>query len=343
MRTRMLFALLCGLLIAAPLATADEADDAFRDDHPERYTVQRGDTLWDISERFLDSPWLWPEIWHVNPDIDNPHLIYPGDVIRLVFVEGEPRLTVERGERTVRLSPEVREEELEPAISTIPMEAIRPFLNRSRVVDEGTLEDAAYIVAGEDERVMATRGDNVYVRQLPDDGSETFAIVRKGEPYIDPETERVLGYDATYLGDARLVHRGDPGTAQVTSSNREILSGDRLLETRAGAIRTRFQPRAPGDDVRGVIMDVMDGVSQIGQFDVVVLNRGAEHGLEDGHVLAIYKAGREVTDEVADETVTLPEERAGELIVFEVFDELSFGLVMRATRAINTMDLVRNP
>ena len=340
MRTRMLIALLCGLLFAVPAALAD---DAFRDDHPERYTVQRGDTLWDISERFLESPWLWPEIWHVNPEIDNPHLIYPGDVIHLVFVDGEPRLTVDRGQRTVRLSPEVREEELEPAISTIPMEAIRPFLNRSRVVDEETLEEAAYIVAGEDERVMASSGDNVYVRNLPDDQTESFMIVRKGDAYVDPDTDRVLGFEATYLGDARVTRHGDPGTARVANSNREIRAGDRLIESPAGAIRTTFQPRAPEDEVRGVIMDVLDGVTQIGQFDVVVVNRGAEHGMEDGHVLAVYKAGREVRDDVAGETVTLPEERAGEMIIFEVFDELSFGLVMRATRAMNTMDIVRNP
>lgn len=343
MRIRMLIALLCGLSLTAPLALANE--DAFRDDHPERYTVERGDTLWDISERFLDSPWLWPEIWHVNPEIDNPHLIYPGDEIRLVYIDGEPRLTVDRGQRTVRLSPEVREEELEPAISTIPMEAIRPFLDRSRVVDEGTLEDAPYVVAGEDERVLASRGDNIYVRRLPegDNRSETFAIVRRGDPYVDPESDEVLGFEGRYLGDARVTRQGDPGTARVTRSNREIRAGDRLLETTSGAIRTNFQPRAPEGDVEGHIIDVMDGVSQIGQFDVVVLNRGSRDGLEEGNVLAVYKAGREVEDDIADETVTLPEERAGELIVFRVYDKLSFGLVMNATRAMSNMDMVRNP
>ena len=340
MRKRMLSGLFASLLLIAPQLLAD---DTLREDHPERYTVQSGDTLWDISERFLQEPWYWPEIWHVNPDIDNPHLIYPGDEIRLVYVDGEPRLTVERGEREVRLSPEVREEQLEPAISTIPMEAIRPFLDRSRVLDEDTFDSAPYIVAGEDERVMASQGDNIYVRRLPDDEQEAFSIVRKGDPYIDPETDRVLGHAAKYVGDARVTRHGDPGTARVTSSNREILPSDFLLETPADAIRTEFQPKAPDEDINGLIIDVMDGVSQIGQFDVVVLNRGEEHGLEAGDVLAVYQAGREVRDDVAGERVTLPEERAGELIVFQTFDELSFGLIMRAQRNINTMDMVRNP
>lgn len=342
MRTRMLIAFVCGLLLATSVAAAEEM---LRDDHPQRYTVQRGDTLWDISERFLQSPWLWPEIWHINPDIANPHLIYPGDEIRLTYVDGDPRLTVERGPREVRLSPEVREEQLEPAISTIPMEAIRPFLNRSRVMDEAALEQAPYIVAGQDERVMASRGDNVYVRRLPADERRdaNYAVVRRGDPYVDPETDRVLGFEAAYLGDARITRTGDPGTAVVTRSNREILAGDRLVETTEDAIRTTFQPSAPDGDVEGLIIDVMDGVSQIGQYDVVVINRGQAHGVAEGDVLAIFQAGREVRDDIAGETVTLPDERAGELIVFQVFDELSFGLVMRATRAMQAMDLVRNP
>ncbi|WP_290652320.1 LysM peptidoglycan-binding domain-containing protein [Aquisalimonas sp.] len=340
MRIRMLIALFCGLWLAAPVVFAD---DAFRDDHPQRYIVQTNDTLWDISERFLESPWLWPEIWHVNPDIENPHLIYPGDEIRLVYVDGEPRLTVDRGMRTVRLSPKVREEVLEPAISTIPMEAIRPFLNRSRVLDDAVFDSAPYILAGEDERVMASRGDSIYVRRLPNNGQRAFAIVRKADPYTDPDTGEVLGYEATYVGDARIVQHGDPGTARVTSSNREILPRDRLVQTPSDPIRTTFQPRAPDEAVEGVIINVMEGVTQIGQYDVVVLNRGKHHGLEDGHVLSVFQAGREIRDDIAEETVTLPQERAGELIIFQVFDKLSFGLVMRAERAMNTLDMVRSP
>ncbi|MFO7859535.1 MAG: LysM peptidoglycan-binding domain-containing protein [Ectothiorhodospiraceae bacterium] len=342
MRIGTFVGLLVGFVVSMPVGLADNGD-AFRDDHPERYTVERGDTLWDISERFLDEPWLWPEIWHVNPDIENPHLIYPGDEIRLVYIDGEPRLTVERGERTVKLSPEVREEELEPAISTIPMEAIRPFLDRTRAVEESTLEDAPYVVGGADERVLSSRGDRVYLRNLDEDAPETLALVRRGDPYVDPETGDVLGFEARYLGAAEIQQRGDPATAMVTRSNREIRTGDRLLEQESGSIRTEFQPSAPEPDVEGVIIDVLDGVSQIGQYDVVVLNRGTSHALAEGDVLAIYEAGREIQDDIAEETVTLPGERAGELIVFRTYERLSFALVMNATRAIQIQDQVRKP
>ena len=340
MRIRTLSSLLSGLLLAVPLLANDQA---FQDGHPDEYTVQRGDTLWDIADRFLDTPWVWPEIWHINPDIDDPHLIYPGDLIRLVYIDGEPRLTVERDLREVRLSPEVREEELEPPISTIPMEHIRPFLSRNRVLDQETLDNAGYIIAGEDERVMAARGDNVYVRSLPDNERSLYTVVRKGDPYVDPESEEVLGFEAVYRGDVEKVADGDPATTRITSSDREILPGDLLIATPRETLRTEFQPQTPDADIEGYIIDVMDGVSQIGQFDVVVLNKGTDDGLAEGDVLAMYKAGREVRDRRTGEDVTLPQERGGELIVFRTYDDLSFGLVMHATRAMNVMDVVRNP
>lgn len=342
MRTRKLLWFVAALLfIALPLSASD---DAFRNDHPERYTVERGDTLWDISERFLTSAWLWPEIWHVNPGIDNPHLIYPGDEIRLVYVDGEPRLTVERGTREVRLSPRIREEQLDEAISTIPLGVLRPFLNRSLVVDEGFFDEAPYIVAGQDERVMAARNDQIYVRRLPEsDALGGYSVVRRGNPYVDPETGETLGVEAVYLGDASVTRDGDPGTARVTASSRELLPGDRLLRAPRREAAMQIFPRAPESDVEGQIISVMDGVSQIGQFDVVVMNLGRDQGMEEGHVLAVYRAGREILDPETRERVTLPAERAGEVLVYRSFDRLSFGLVMNATRSIHIQDQVRTP
>ncbi len=341
MRIRKLPGLLIGLFFCLPLLAAS---DAFRDDHPEEYTVVRGDTLWDISTRFLNSPWYWPEIWHVNPEIDNPHLIYPGDVIRLVYVDGRPRLTVERGIQEVRLAPGIREEQLPSAIDTIPMDAIRPFLNRSHVVDEDFFNRAPYIVAGEDERVMASQGDRVYVRRLADGEDQGgYSVVRQGNPFQDPETGEVLGIEATHVGELTLQRGGDPATAQVVTSSREILNGDRLLRTPRRPASANFYPKAPDEELNGQIIHVLDGVTQIGQFDVVVLNMGDEQGAEVGDVLAVYKAGRQVRDQVTGDHVTLPEERAGELIIFRTFDKVSFGLVMRANRHMAIADIVRNP
>ncbi|MCP1673310.1 hypothetical protein J2T57_000402 [Natronocella acetinitrilica] len=341
MRIGKLLGLALGLMITIPVLVAAEA---FREDHPERYTVVEGDTLWDISERFLRTPWVWPEIWHANPEIENPHLIYPGDVIRLVYIEGEPRLTVERGLREIRLAPGVREEALPDAIAAIPMEAIRPFLNRSHVVDGEFFNTAPYVVAGEDERVMAARDDRIYVRRLPaENGAGGYTLVRRGVAYRDPDTREVLGYEATYLGEMNVTREGDPGTGRVTTSTREILAGDRLLRMPREPSRTRFVPQAPEIEVDARIIHVMDGVNQIGQFNVVALNIGNDDGIRSGDVLAIYKAGRVVRDPETREQVTLPDERGGELIVFRTFDRVSYGLVMRANRHMNVLDLVRNP
>ncbi|MBA1146752.1 LysM peptidoglycan-binding domain-containing protein [Ectothiorhodospiraceae bacterium WFHF3C12] len=338
---------LLGPILALILATALSAQDdgPLRNGHPERYTVQAGDTLWDISDRFLRDPWYWPEIWYENPDIENPHLIYPGDVIKLTTVDGERRLTVERGGGTVKLSPKIREQSLDEAINTIPIDAIRPFLSGNRVVDADTFEQAPYIIAGADERVMGSEGDPVYARRLENPEHQGFAIVREGSPFVDPETDEILGYEATYIGDAQLLNTGDPATLSIVASNREVLPGDRLLETRKDPLRSRYYPRPPTSDVDGQIVAVMDGVSEIGQFNVVAINRGAEDGLEQGHVLAVFKSGRTVTDRWSgeDEDVTLPPERAGELIIFRTFKDMSFGLIMEATRSMNVADAVRNP
>jgi len=346
MRILPLLGPILALLIATTLSATAQDNGPLRNGHPERYTVQPGDTLWDISEHFLRDPWYWPEIWYENPDIKNPHLIYPGDVIKLTTVNGKPRLTVERGGGTVKLSPKVREQPLGEAINTIPMEAIRPFLSGNRVVDVDTLKQAPYIIAGADEHVMGSPGDRIYARRLANAPHEGFAIVREGDPFKDPETGKILGYQATYIGSAQLISGGDPATLRVVTANREVLPGDRLLETRRDALKSRYYPRPPKHDIHGQIISVMDGVSQIGQYNVVAINRGGEDGLEQGNVLAVYRSGRTVTDRWSSEQserVTLPPERAGEVIVFRVFKQMSFGLVMQATRAMHIADAVRNP
>lgn len=336
---------LCVLAFAAFVPAFAQNGEALRDDHPERYTVQPGDTLWDISGRFLNDPWYWPEIWYENPEIGNPHLIYPGDVIRLTVVDGEPRLTVERGGGTVKLSPKVRVESLDVAVQTIPISAIRPFLTGDRVVGREALDTAPYVVAGGEERVLGARGDTVYARGLPADPERGWSLVREMGAIEDPETGEVLGYEARYLGRARLEREGDPATFRIADSQREIRAGDRLLVAEQRELQARFTPRAPESEVAAVIVSARDRVSRIGQYDVVILNRGSADGLEAGHVLEIFKRGREVVDRFAEdkETVTLPEEKAGELIIFRTAERLSFGLVMEASRAMGINDIARSP
>lgn len=350
--------LLLVLLLGSCLATAATRDSGdlsqyVRDDHPDVYTVVKGDTLWDISGRFLERPWLWPEVWRINPQIENPHLIYPGDRIHLVWVDGQPQLRLERGDagRTVRMTPsdteslhpQVRATPLESAIPAIRLDAIQGFLVQNRVVEPGVLEAAPYVVQGESERIVVGAGDRVYVRgDLPD--SESFSIVRKGPLYVDPETNEVLGREATYIGLGQAVAQdGQIATLRVDSSREEIQIGDRILPTEERRLQSTFYPSAPADQVDGEIISVFGGVTQVGQFDVVVLNRGEREGLEPGHVLAIYKRGALARDRIANEVIRLPSERAGLLMVFRTFEKLSYGLVLETERALAVEDEVRNP
>lgn len=327
---------------------------------PERYTVVPGDTLWDISKRFLRDPWYWPEIWQVNPQIENPHLIYPGDVISLVYVDGRPQLRLERGESvattslppgvgTERMSPRVRVEPLGQAITTIPYDVIAPFLSRPTVLSREEATRAPHIVALRGDHLVGGRGQAVYARgedELP--YGANYALYHIGEPYRDPDDNDVIGYEAIYVGQGQVVREGDPATLTLTETRREALAGDRLLPLEVDT-PLNFYPSAPSVDVEGRIVAVVDGLSRIGQYHIVVLNRGAKDGLAQGHVLEVFQAGKVVKDRFntvrwpGAGRVELPEEPAGLVMVFRVLDEISYALVTQATNEIRVADTVRNP
>ena len=332
---------------------ADDISNHLRPGHPDVYTVVKGDTLWDISGEFLSKPWLWPEIWQINPQIENPHLIYPGDQIALIYVDGQPRLQLRRGNAGrsyrmspgdgVRLQPQIRSEPLESAIPAISLEAIQGFLVQNRIVSPSVLDAAPYIIQGESERLVVGAGDRVYVRgELPD--SEAFTLVRKGDLYTDPETNEILGREATYIGLGNAVAQEDDiATMTLSSTREEVLIGDRVLPTEERKVDSTFFPSAPDVETRGEIVAVLGGVSQVGQYDVVVVNRGEREGLQVGNVLAIYQRGALARDRIANQTVRLPSERAGLLMVFRTFEKLSYGLVLVTERPLAVADEVRNP
>jgi hypothetical protein len=326
--------------------TALATDVTLRPDHPDRYVVVKGDTLWDIAARFLKDPWLWPDIWYANPQIKNPHLIYPGDVIKLVYVNGKPQLRLQRGRPVVKLEPHVRSEQLPRAIPTIPLGAIRPFLARPLVTGPDQLKSAPYVVQSAGEHVITGAGGRVYVRGIKNDKATNYVIVRPGGPYRDGRTGEILGYEALYVGDAELVRGGDPATFKVVTSKREVRVGDRLVPSDEKPYNANFMPHPPASKVDGQIISVVDGVTQIGQYQTVVLDRGTRNGLNVGTVLAVYQRGQVVPDTVsgkAGDTVKLPDERAGIVMVFRTFDRVSYALVMRATTSMHVLDYVRNP
>lgn len=321
-------------------------DVALKATHPDRYTVVKGDTLWDISGKFLEKPWLWPEIWQVNPQIQNPHLIYPGDVISLIYIDGKPRLMVNRGEasRTFKLSPEVRIQPLAEAIPAIPLDAINHFLDRSRVLDEGELERAPYVLMGGEDHLVVGAGDNLYARGDFSDRVPVYGVYRGGKAYVDPETGELLGVKAEDIGAVKYKDiEADVGTFAVIRSSEEIRIEDRLLPHEERAIDSTFFPSPPDNDISGVIMSVEGGISQVGALDVVSINRGLREGLKSGNVLAIYKKGSVVTDRVTGDKVKLPDERAGLLMIFRPFEKMSFAIVLESSRPLKVEDRVRNP
>lgn len=324
-------------LVAAP---------EFTEDYPERYTVVKGDTLWDISERFLKSPWLWPEVWHANPQVANPHLIYPGDVIGLIYINGEAKLTTLKegpNNGVKKLSPKVRATPIETAIPTIPLDAIASFLSENRIIDGNELEAAPYVLVGKEQHLITGAGDQVFARGALE-GQSTVGVYRKNEQYVDPDTNEFLGLEAKSVATASVDSiSGEVITLTVQRSSEELRVGDRILPTEDRVINSTFTPSKPEGDVRGKMIAVESGVGNIGQYNVVVVNRGSREGLEEGNVLAVYKAGGLVRDPYTQEQIELPSERAGLMMIFRVFEKVSYGLILKANRPLKIMDEVRTP
>ncbi len=341
------------MVLATLLPGVSEAQ--VRDNQPGIYVVQRGDTLWDIAQVFLDEPWRWPDLWEVNPEIENPHLIYPGDVVRLRWTDGQPGLVLERGEpsRTVRavpddttrLQPRIRYEPLVSAIPSIDLEAVGPFLSSNRVVRPRELENAPYVVQGDSGRLLTGAGDRMYVRgrELGAVG-DSYSVVRRAINLIDPDTGELLGLEAEEIGTARIISlSGDIATMSVTSSREDIRIGDRILPMETRALDPTFFPSAPQNSIRGRILKVLGGVSQVGSLSVVVLNVGDREGIEVGNVLSIHQQGAVVRDRERNEQIRLPSEEAGLMMVFRVFERVAYGIVLEARRPLAVLDEVRNP
>ena len=355
----MIRRLLLSLLLALSSLPLLANDVALNPDHPQSYEVVKGDTLWDIAGQFLQYPWHWPDIWNVNSQIENPHLIYPGDRLSLVYRDGKPVLELARGIKTYKLSPEIREIMLEKAIPIIPLAALKPFLTKPRVVGDEVLYNAPYIVAATDERLISGAGDKVYARGLDETQGKRYSIFRGGKAYLDPETKEILGYEAIYTGDALVEQMGDPATMDLRYTNREVLVGDRLLAIEDENYDLNFFPRPLENELQGQIISIFDSVSQVGQYQVVVINRGMREGLEVGHVVSILRAGDTVKDEVLsgvyeedyfntkkkgyenrNATVTLPDEFSGVAMVFKTFEKVSYVVVLKAKLAIHKYDKV---
>jgi LysM repeat protein len=353
-RTAMEAAIDAGPSSAAPPSEAAQGAVAINPNAPDNYVVKRGDTLWGIAKVFLRDPWYWPEIWQVNPQVQNPHLIYPGDTLRLVYIQGRPTIMLQRGD-AARVLPRIRSQPLEGAVTTIPYETVAAFMSKPSVLAKEQIQGAPYVLASRDMHVVMADGDTLYARGFtgPVELGAHYNVVRIGDALRDPDDNSILGYDGIFTGAGHVTRAGDPATLIMTESARETEDGDKLF---AGGVDVPldFIPSAPKMSTNGRIISVSNGVSVIGQYEVVVINRGAADGLVPGNVLAVFQAGELVPDtqskgflngmsRLGAKKVRLPDERTGTFMVFKTFDHLSYGLIMEATNVIRVADRVENP
>ena len=340
------------------------------DNAPKTYIVVKGDTLWDISTVFLEQPWLWPKLWRLNPDINNPHLIYPGDVLSLVFDEqGEPLLVLEpiKAKPSYKWSPKIRQKNKgDLAIKLLPLEVIAPFIKYDQLFSAEQLEQLPHVVGSDEGYRSSMSGFKVYVNQNLD-LSKTYAIYNKGEEIIDPETDESLGFYVDLVGTGQALRRGnmsenEPATLTVSTSKREIHSGDYVVPVHEGQMfPSVFTMKAVDKSFRGAIIKAANNGREFGKLEVVMINRGIDHQVVVGNVMSIKRlspgvvetsSGPKYTEEAPrwnrllssdGSDYKMPEESLGELMVFKVYQQASMALILRTDKPARLADVVTAP
>jgi hypothetical protein len=365
-----------GLSVLLSLSPAWAADVVtIRENSPTEYTVVEGDTLWDIAGMFLEQPWLWPEVWQINPQIEDPDLIYPGDVIELTYVDGNPVLSLSRGDvppevlaeapagvRTVRLSPRVRREALEGSnpIPAIPLQLISSYLSGNLVLSEETFEDAPYILGGREGRTLLSLGDDVLARGNWADGVAVYDIVRRGRDLEDPESGDELGVEGLQVGTATLARSDDDqATLTITSNEQDIRVGDRLIPRTGIGLSESYMPIPPPFAVDAAIVSIGTGRTMGGTYDTLIINVGANDRIAVGQLLTVEDQPEVFDDQFGKRNpwqrlkhafgvensneVTFPGEAAAQILIYRVFADASMGLVIDSNRDVRLNDRVVTP
>lgn len=335
-----------GVLLCSPMVGAHAQNLTVLADSPETYVVKEGDTLWDIASLFLDEPWRWPDIWQKNPAVQDPDLIYPGDVLNLVYVDGNPRIVMERGSRqVVRLSPQVRESPLLSPIPVIARQALRGFLAQNRVIEKDEYETAPYILASATDNLIMGAGHEAYVRGDWTSTVQHYEVFRLGQAYVDPESDELLGQEAINLGEITIVADEGDGIkrALIVTSKEELKAGDRLLARETSPIDPSFFPSTPTSTMQGRIIGLLDNKSKAAQYESIVIDIGARDGLRVGDILSIERSVPPVRDPVSNKTVELPATEIGVLLTYRIFDKLSYGVILSLTQPSAKGDVVSAP
>ena len=334
---------LCLCLINPSVASV-----TLRRHHPLRYTVKPGDTLWGIAAKFLIKPWQWQALWEKNKHVRNPHILYPGNIIHLIHVNGRPYLRVKNG-GTIKLSPKIRWEKFYTPIPTIPISDIKHYLSGSMIFNsKKQLSKLPYVLELQTEHVGGMMGSEFYARGLTSKNIKQYTIYKTGIAYRDPKTKRVLGYEAVEVGHAKLIKYGDPATFVITRQTQEIKPGNRLMPDKGRIFTANFMPRPPHGKIQGRIVAILDkGIQSIGHLFIVAINLGQCNDMKPGYVLTIKQPGKTIIDKFQTKSVNqrikLPSSNAGEIMIFRTFKNMSYALVMQSTQLIHIGDIIETP
>ncbi len=351
-------------LLSCPLIALAE-QIKLNDDAPKTHVVVKGDTLWDISALFLEQPWLWPKLWRLNPEINNPHLIYPGDVLKLVFDEyGEPMLVIEPAKPSYKWSPKIRQKKKkDSAITLLPLNVIAPFLRYEHLFTEDELAALPYIIGSDAGYKMSTKDFKVYVN-ADLDVAQSYAIYDKGQEIFDPETDDSLGFYVNLVGTGQVLKRGDidndvPSTMNVGSIKREIHVGNYVVPVNDGQLLPAvFSMKAANKSLRGAIVKASSNGREFAKLDIVMINRGLEHDVTVGDVMAIKRISPAVVDtgdgpayvsetsrwhQITGGDYNMPTETLGELMVFKVYQKASMALILHTDKPARISDLITAP
>ncbi|WP_394173085.1 LysM peptidoglycan-binding domain-containing protein [Thalassotalea litorea] len=360
-------------ILTSAMVFADQL--SIRDDAPKTYVVEKGDTLWDISAMYLEEPWLWPKLWRWNPEINNPHLIYPGDILRLAFDEnGQPILVKDdsdsSGKPEYKWSPQIRKKMKDGnPITILPLEELAPLLNYSNVLTKDMLADAGVVLGADEKYKSHVEGAILYAKGDLQAG-KSYAIYKKGEPILDPETGEQLGFYSILAGTAKGLRDGDsanriPASLMLDASRREIRAGDVILEVNNEQLLPAFyQMRlAEGKDVQALFINNANDAREFGKLEIVLLNKGENANLLPGEIYVINRQSPEVIDtedgpiyeedasrwyrltkdDESEDRYKMPTENIGQLMVFKVQEKTSFAVVLATTKPIRLSDKVTAP
>lgn len=339
---------------AAPPKVARTTAQPFHEDAPRSYTVKAGDTLWGLAQRFLKNPWAWPEIWHDNPQVRNPHLIFPGDELVIAQVDGKARLTK-------KLTPHVRISPIEKALPVLPLEALAPFLSYPQLIDTAELSQSPQVIGSPDGRLVLGREDQFYTHGGSLRDNALMAVVRPHKPLVDPVTQEVLGFEVDAVGKAVVQRSDDPATLKLTESPRETRKGDRIVPL-PRQLGQDLALKTPAAGTQGLVISLPDTTTRSAQWQIIALNKGRADGMEPGHVIRLHTAGdvtRVNTAPLEDptgkstastsafddpiRTVRLPDVTLGDAVVFLTYDRVSYALITEVTRPVRVGDCFSAP